>query len=108
MSPSSTARRIAATALTAGVIVSDVRLPAAAHDGDRQRTPKVEISRVQADSPGCDNRSKWSLNAEWVEITNNTRHAINLKGWALKDEDGHSYGCAATAHGTAPKPCLPS
>ncbi|MGW2204737.1 lamin tail domain-containing protein [Streptomyces sp. NPDC001774] len=91
MSASSTARRIAATALAAGAIVSAVALPAAAHDHDDRRAPKVEISRVQADSPGRDNRSNRSLNAEWVELTNNTRHAINLKGWVLKDEDGHRY-----------------
>ncbi len=78
MSASSTARRIAATVLAAGAMVSLVALPASAHDGDRHRTPKVEISRVQADSPGRDNRTVRSLNAEWVEITNNTRHAINL------------------------------
>ncbi|MET9536972.1 lamin tail domain-containing protein [Streptomyces sp. NPDC006553] len=91
MSASSTARRIAATVLAAGAMVSIVALPASAHDGDRHRTPKVEISAVQADSPGRDNRTVRSLNAEWVEITNNTRHAINLDGWTLKDEDGHRY-----------------
>ncbi|MGW2200972.1 lamin tail domain-containing protein [Streptomyces sp. NPDC001774] len=91
MSASSTARRIAATVLAAGAIVSAVALPAAAHDGDRQRGPKVEISRVQAESPGRDDRSNRSLNAEWVEIRNTTRHAINLKGWTLKDDDGKRY-----------------
>jgi hypothetical protein len=91
LSASSTARRIAATTLAAGAIVSAVALPAAAHDGDRNRDPKVEISRVQADSPGRDNRSNRSLNAEWVEIRNNTRHAINLRGWTLKDDDGNRY-----------------
>ncbi|WP_209439844.1 hypothetical protein [Streptomyces flavochromogenes] len=78
MSASSTARRIAATVLAAGAMVSIVALPASAHEGDRHRTPKAEISAVQADSPGRDNRTVRSLNAEWVEITNNTRHAINL------------------------------
>ncbi|MEV6699322.1 lamin tail domain-containing protein [Streptomyces sp. NPDC051453] len=91
MSASSTARRIAATVLAAGAMVSIVALPASAHDGDRHRTPKVEISSVQADSPGRDNRSNRSLNAEWVAITNNTRHAVNLRGWTLKDEDGNRY-----------------
>ncbi|MGW6414855.1 lamin tail domain-containing protein [Streptomyces sp. NPDC055055] len=91
MSASSTARRIAATVLAAGAMVSVAALPASAHDGDRHRTPKVEISAVQADSPGRDNRSNRSLNAEWVEITNNTRHPVNLDGWTLKDKDGHRY-----------------
>ncbi|MFD4322269.1 lamin tail domain-containing protein [Streptomyces sp. NPDC058548] len=91
MSACSTARRIAATVLAAGAMVSVVALPASAHDGDRHRTPKVEISAVQADSPGRDNRTVRSLNAEWVEITNNSRHAIDLDGWTLKGEDGHRY-----------------
>ncbi|MFI8916416.1 lamin tail domain-containing protein [Streptomyces sp. NPDC053513] len=72
-------------------MVSIVALPASAHDDDRHRTPKVEISAVQADSPGRDTRSNRSLNAEWVEITNNSRHTVDLDGWTLKDEDGHRY-----------------
>ncbi|SEE59889.1 lamin tail domain-containing protein [Streptomyces sp. TLI_105] len=91
MSVSSSARRIAATVLAAGAMVSIVALPASAHDDDRYRTPKVEISAVQADSPGRDTRSNRSLNGEWVEITNNSRHAVDLDGWTLKDEDGHRY-----------------
>ncbi len=26
-----------------------------------------------------------------MEITNNSRHAVNLDGWTLRDEDGHRY-----------------
>jgi hypothetical protein len=26
-----------------------------------------------------------------VELTNTTRHAVNLDGWTLEDEDGHTY-----------------
>ncbi|MCX4818976.1 lamin tail domain-containing protein [Streptomyces sp. NBC_01142] len=94
MSASSTARRIAATVLAAGAVVSAVALPASAsaHDGDRHRQqPRVEISRVQADSPGRDNGSNRSLNAEWVEITNNTRRAVDLDGWTLRNRDGDRY-----------------
>ncbi|MFD3442600.1 lamin tail domain-containing protein [Streptomyces sp. NPDC058685] len=93
MSASSTARRVAGTVLAAGALVSAVALPASAHDGDRDRhrEPRVEISRVQADSPGRDNGSNRSLNAEWVEITNNTRRAVNLDGWTLRDRDGNRY-----------------
>lgn len=90
-SASSSVRRIAATVLAAGVVVGAAALPAAAHDGDRphQQRPRVEISRVQADSPGRDDRSNRSLNTEWVEITNTTRDAINLRGWTLRDDDGN-------------------
>ncbi|MFC9595633.1 lamin tail domain-containing protein [Streptomyces sp. NPDC056944] len=91
MSASSTARRIAATVLAAGAMVSVAALPASAHDGDHRRTPKVEISAVQADSPGRDTRSNRSLNGEWVEITNNSRHGVDLDGWTLKDEVGRTY-----------------
>lgn len=91
MSVCSTARRIAATVLAAGALVSVAALPASAHDGDHRRAPKVEISSVQADSPGRDNRSNRSLNGEWVEITNNSRRAVDLDGWTLKGEDGNRY-----------------
>ncbi|MFE6085986.1 lamin tail domain-containing protein [Streptomyces virginiae] len=92
-SASSSVRRIAATVLAAGAIVSAAALPASAADGDRhhQQRPRVEISRVQADSPGRDDRSNRSLNNEWVEITNTTRDGINLRGWTLRDRDGNRY-----------------
>ncbi|MFE3626695.1 lamin tail domain-containing protein [Streptomyces goshikiensis] len=89
-SASSSVRRIAATVLAAGAVVGAAALPAAAHDGHHQR-PRVEISRVQADSPGRDDHSNRSLNDEWVEITNTTRDAINLRGWTLRDDDGNRY-----------------
>ncbi|MFD4231419.1 lamin tail domain-containing protein [Streptomyces sp. NPDC058545] len=82
---------MAATVLAAGAVVSAFALPASAHDNDRHRQPRVEISAVQADSPGRDNRTNRSLNAEWVELTNNSRRAVNLDGWTLRDEDGHRY-----------------
>ncbi|MFD5413519.1 lamin tail domain-containing protein [Streptomyces nojiriensis] len=90
---SSSVRRIAATVLAAGAIVSASALPASAADGDRhhQQRPRVEISRVQADSPGREDRSNRSLNAEWVEITNTTRDGINLRGWTLRDREGNRY-----------------
>ncbi|MFE2020308.1 lamin tail domain-containing protein [Streptomyces sp. NPDC059499] len=92
MSASSTARRAAATVLAAGAVVSAVALPASADDGDRHRHgPRVVISDVQADSPGRDNHSNRSLNAEWVEITNQSRRAVNLDGWTLRNEDGNRY-----------------
>ncbi|MFE7775195.1 lamin tail domain-containing protein [Streptomyces sp. NPDC057445] len=89
MSASSTARRIAATVLAAGAVVCTVALPASADTRDRD--PRVEISDVQADSPGRDNGSNRSLNAEWVEITNNARRAVDLDGWTLRDDDGNRY-----------------
>ncbi|MFE2877743.1 lamin tail domain-containing protein [Streptomyces roseus] len=92
MASASSVRRIAATVLAAGAVVGAAALPAAAQDhGHHQQRPRVEISRVQADSPGRDDHSNRSLNAEWVEITNTTRDAINLRGWTLRDADGNRY-----------------
>ncbi|MGC5008537.1 lamin tail domain-containing protein [Streptomyces sp. DT203] len=91
MSASVSARRIAATVLAASAVVSAVALPASAHDNDRHRQPRVEISAVQADSPGRDTRTNRSLNAEWVELTNNDRRAVNLDGWTLRGENGRRY-----------------
>ncbi|MEV7416364.1 lamin tail domain-containing protein [Streptomyces sp. NPDC089919] len=93
MTAASSARRIAAAVLAAGAVVCAAAVPAAAHEGDRhhQRQPQVQISRVQADSPGREDGSNRSLNAEWVEITNTGRHAVDLKGWTLRDEDGNRY-----------------
>ncbi|MET7889179.1 lamin tail domain-containing protein [Streptomyces avermitilis] len=90
-SVSVTARRFAAAALAAGALVSVAALPASAADHARPPLPKVGISAVQYDSPGRDDRSNRSLNKEWVELTNTTRQAVNLDGWTLKDESGHTY-----------------
>lgn len=68
-----------------------VTLPASAAEHARPDRPKVQITAVQYDSPGRDDRSNRSLNREWVEITNTARRAVNLDGWTLEDEDGHTY-----------------
>ncbi|MEU9273057.1 lamin tail domain-containing protein [Streptomyces sp. NPDC048251] len=91
VSASVTARRLAAAALAAGALVSVAALPATAADHARPHRAQVEISDVQYDSPGRDNRSNRSLNSEWVELTNTTRQAVNLDGWTLRDESGHTY-----------------
>ncbi|MFC3575255.1 lamin tail domain-containing protein [Streptomyces yaanensis] len=51
----------------------------------------VTIYHVWFDSPGSDNRSNKSLNAEWVQIKNNGSSAVSLKGWVLKDASNHKY-----------------
>ncbi|MET8168899.1 lamin tail domain-containing protein [Streptomyces sp. NPDC005329] len=89
-SASVTARRLAAAALAAGALVSVAALPASAAD-HRPARPTVEISAVQYDSPGRDDRSNRSLNKEWVELTNGTRQSVNLDGWTLTDDSGHRY-----------------
>ncbi|MCX5237559.1 lamin tail domain-containing protein [Streptomyces prunicolor] len=88
-SPSVSVRRLAAAALAAGALVGAAALPATA--ADHAARPSVEISRVQADSPGPDDRSARSLNNEWVEITNHDRRSVNLDGWKLSSKDGKTY-----------------
>ncbi|MGW2936913.1 lamin tail domain-containing protein [Streptomyces sp. NPDC001156] len=51
----------------------------------------VTIYRVWFDSPGKDDGSNKSLNAEWVQIKNNGSSAVSLKGWILKDASNHRY-----------------
>lgn len=56
-----------------------------------QAAPAVLITKVYYDSPGSDNRSNTSLNAEYVRLTNKRSSVINLKGWYLRDKTGYTY-----------------
>ncbi|MER5855691.1 lamin tail domain-containing protein [Streptomyces sp. NPDC059688] len=78
-----------AVAAVAAAAVGAVALPASAadHHPGRPHHNEVYISGVQYDSPGRDR----NLNREWVDISNNSRRAVNLDGWTLADEDGHTY-----------------
>lgn len=87
-----TARRLAAVAVASAAAVGAFVPSASAADHDlRGRNARVEISDVQSDTWGRQDRSNRSLNREWVEITNNTRRDVNLSGWTLSDRDGHTY-----------------
>ncbi|MGW6746184.1 lamin tail domain-containing protein [Streptomyces sp. NPDC055025] len=94
MSSSRTARRLVAGVLASGALLAAAALPASADDGHgRHQTPRstVALGEIQYDSPGRDNGSNRSLNAEWVEVTNNGRRPVNLNGWTLSDSDGNRY-----------------
>ncbi|GHD91231.1 lamin tail domain-containing protein [Streptomyces naganishii] len=91
VSASVTTRRLAAAVLTAGTLVGTVALPASAADHARPYRPQVEITHVQYDTPGRDDRSNRSLNSQWVELTNTTRHSVNMDGWTLSDREGRTY-----------------
>ncbi|MFJ8159024.1 lamin tail domain-containing protein [Streptomyces sp. NPDC094468] len=83
-----------AAAAVAAAAVGAMALPAAAAGQPAARPHQdraVVISDVQYDSPGRDDRSNWSLNKEWVDVTNTSRRAVNLDGWTLSDGDGHTY-----------------
>ncbi|KOV58795.1 hypothetical protein ADK64_35650 [Streptomyces sp. MMG1121] len=76
----------------AAAVVGAVALPAAAAQQPAHLArASVYISKVQYDSPGRDDRSNRSLNAEWVDVTNSTRKAVNLDRWTLRDDSGHTY-----------------
>ncbi|MFE0514958.1 lamin tail domain-containing protein [Streptomyces sp. NPDC058964] len=92
-SVSETVRRLSAAAAVAAAVVGAAALPAAAadHPSARPDRDRVVISDVRYDSPGRGERSNRLLNQEWVEVTNNSRHGVNLDGWTLSDSDGHTY-----------------
>jgi hypothetical protein len=85
--------RRAFTVLTAlavgGAVAFTVPSPAQA------AAPAIQITKVQYNSPGTDNRSNTSRNAEYVRLTNTTRSTINLKNWTLRDKANHVYKFAA-------------
>ncbi|MFI0167232.1 lamin tail domain-containing protein [Streptomyces sp. NPDC017082] len=72
---------LAGAALLTGTLLST---PAEAAGG-------VRIHHVWFDSPGSDNRSNKSLNAEWVQLKNTSGSAVSLKGWVLQDASRHKY-----------------
>ncbi|WP_317441348.1 lamin tail domain-containing protein [Streptomyces collinus] len=84
--------RLTAAAAVAAVAVGAVALPAAAADrpGPHWDRAQVVIGDVQY-GPSRFERSNHSLNREWVEITNNGRRDVNLRGWTLSDRDGNTY-----------------
>ncbi|MGW3152222.1 MULTISPECIES: lamin tail domain-containing protein [Streptomyces] len=87
-----TTRRLTAAAAVAAAAVGALAVPAAAADHlPRGSADRVVISRVQYDSASRGDRSNRSLNREWVEISNNSRHDVNLSGWTLSDEAGRTY-----------------
>lgn len=93
---SRSARRITATVLASGALLAAAALPASADGRDHGHNrpahrSAVVLGEIQYDSPGRDNGSNRSLNAEWVTVTNTSRHSVNLRGWTLSDESRRTY-----------------
>lgn len=85
--------RLTATVATAGALLATAALPAAAVDHQRHHHPQrssVVLGSVQYNSPGRDNGSTRSLNAEWVTVTNTGRATVDLRGWTLSATDHHT------------------
>lgn len=72
--------------IAAAAVATLVMLP-----GQAQAAGPLHIAKIWYDSPGSDNRSAASLNAEWVQIKNSTTKPVNLKGWTLTDASRHKY-----------------
>ncbi|WP_030688116.1 lamin tail domain-containing protein [Streptomyces globisporus] len=73
-------------AVTAAAASGILLLPSQA-----QAAGSVHLYKIYYDSPGTDNRSNSSLNAEYVQIRNTTGAAVNLRGWTLTDAANHKY-----------------
>ncbi|MFF8376243.1 lamin tail domain-containing protein [Streptomyces sp. NPDC015661] len=73
-------------AVTAAAASGILLLPSQA-----QAAGSVHLYKIYYDSPGTDNRSNSSLNAEYVQIRNTTGSAVNLRGWTLTDAANHKY-----------------
>ena len=56
-----------------------------------QAVTRMHINKIQYNSPGPDNGSNSSLNAEWVQLHNRSGSRITLTGWTLRDTAGHVY-----------------
>jgi len=56
-----------------------------------QAAGNVGLLRAQYDSPGSDNRSNSSLNAEFIVLKNSGTTSVSLKGWKLRDRTGYTY-----------------
>ncbi|MGH2686172.1 MAG: lamin tail domain-containing protein, partial [Actinomycetota bacterium] len=79
-----TIRALVALGLMAGTLAVLSATPASA-------AGCVDIQAVQFDSPGDDNFSNTSLNAEFVKVRNFCGKTVKLKGWTLGDEDATRY-----------------
>lgn len=84
LAPSSTtaAPTIAAPTTTA---------PTTAAAPAERAAPVVRFTKAYFDSPGSDNQTNSSLNAEWVRVTNFSSVGKTLTGWTIRDVTGHVY-----------------
>ncbi|MGZ4442855.1 MAG: lamin tail domain-containing protein [Nocardioidaceae bacterium] len=77
--------RIAATAASSALILTSAA--GAAHAAPSP----VRFSAAQYNSPGPDNGSNKSLNAEWVAVHNYGGKARTLTGWTVRDRSRHVF-----------------
>lgn len=84
-------RSVAAATMIAAMFVTSMATEA-------QAAPMVRFSRAQYNSPGADNRTSYSLNQEYVRVTNYSRTTTyRLTSWTIRDRDNHVYRFPAFA-----------
>jgi hypothetical protein len=76
-------RLVAAAVLGIGSLVA---LPATA-----SAAPAIHFGVIQYDSPGTDNGSNASLNAEFVVIKNVSGRKVQLEGFSVRDAQGRTF-----------------
>jgi hypothetical protein len=67
-----------------------------------QAASVIQLGRIQYDSPGVDNHSATSLDAEYVTVRNTGSRPVTLTRWTLRDVARHVYTFPAVsvpAHG---------
>lgn len=79
------ARTLTAAAVAAGAALG-LLLPSQA-----EAAGSVHLYKIYYNSPGTDNRSNSSLNAEYVQIRNTTSQGVSLRGWTVRDASSHVY-----------------
>jgi hypothetical protein len=60
-----------------------------------QALAAIKIHKIYFDSPGADNGSNASLNAEYIVIKNTGAARVGIGGWTIRDNSGHVYKFAA-------------
>ncbi|MFE2379027.1 lamin tail domain-containing protein [Streptomyces sp. NPDC059398] len=96
MSSLSSGSRLAAAVLASGALLAAAAFPAAA-TGHHHPAPRPERSAVvvgavhHVDSHGRGHHRDNRANAEWITVTNQSRRAVELRGWTLTDAQHHSY-----------------
>ncbi|WUJ31031.1 lamin tail domain-containing protein [Streptomyces sp. NBC_00388] len=90
----SSGSRFAAAVLASGALLA-AAFPAAAADhrpAPRPVRSAVEVGTVHHVAvPGRGHHAGNRADAEWITVTNNSRRAVELRGWTLTDAQHHSY-----------------
>jgi lamin tail-like protein len=84
-------RKLAVLMVTAlGFVMMSASATWAESSPQAARSPVV-IHEIFYNSPGPDNGSNASLNAEWVQLHNRSGHRVTLTHWTVRDAVGHVY-----------------